>query len=373
MQYRMLTMACAIAALGGAPAIAAGNAADGLQALRALNLTVFDTLTTNGQEVEGKTFAGTLNASNSTNFGIGSSAHPTQGAATSDFDVLDVVNDASGSWRLKAGYANGTNGIVGTTAMIGGSVGNVDFNDNGGYVANLVVGANLAGSMNVNSNVVRYGGTAVGGINGAVHDATLAAGGTHDVKAVQVARLATLQADLTALSNTLAAMTPLATITGTSSALDYSGATGGVAAFTMTEAAFENSNANFDNLFTNVPSGYTTIINVLGVTLTELGNVNSAALNQSVIWNFNQATSLSLKGFHGSVLAPYASVTNSSAIEGSIVARNFTLNGEVHLGTYAGTAFLAAPEPASWAMLVCGFAMIGGALRSRRKDAVRFG
>jgi hypothetical protein len=30
------------------------------------------------------------------------------------------------------------------------------------------------------------------------------------------------------------------------------------------------------------------------------------------------------------------------------------------------------PEPASWAMMVGGFSMIGGALRSRRKTAVRF-
>ena len=32
----------------------------------------------------------------------------------------------------------------------------------------------------------------------------------------------------------------------------------------------------------------------------------------------------------------------------------------------------AAPEPASWAMMVAGFAAVGGALRSRRKSAVSF-
>ena len=32
-----------------------------------------------------------------------------------------------------------------------------------------------------------------------------------------------------------------------------------------------------------------------------------------------------------------------------------------------------APEPASWAMMVGGFGLIGGAMRSRRKAAVRFG
>jgi len=31
------------------------------------------------------------------------------------------------------------------------------------------------------------------------------------------------------------------------------------------------------------------------------------------------------------------------------------------------------PEPASWAMMVGGFGLVGGALRSRRKTAVAFG
>jgi hypothetical protein len=30
------------------------------------------------------------------------------------------------------------------------------------------------------------------------------------------------------------------------------------------------------------------------------------------------------------------------------------------------------PEPASWALMLGGFGMVGGALRSRRKVAVRF-
>jgi choice-of-anchor A domain-containing protein len=360
----------ALAVMIAGPASAAGNAANGLKYLSQLNLTVFGTLTTNGQEVEGKTFAGALNMSNPTNFGIGSS---TQSAAASDFDVLDVVNNATGLIRLKAGSPNGSNGVVGTVARIGGNMGSGDFNDAAGYSGSFVVGGNVTGSggpFNINAHSVTYGGTVASGINGAVHDATLAAGGANDVHADLAAKLVTLQDDLTALSDTLFAMPSLGTITGTTTALNYTGATGGYAVFTMTAAAFDDSNSNFDNLFSNVPAGYTTIINVLGTSLTEQGNVNSKALNQSVIWNFNQATSVSLKGFHGSVLAPFAAVTNSSALEGSIVAKSFTLNGEVHLGTFDGPNFLeqtsGVPEPASWAMLVGGFGLIGSAMRSRR-------
>ena len=37
-----------------------------------------------------------------------------------------------------------------------------------------------------------------------------------------------------------------------------------------------------------------------------------------------------------------------------------------------GTADAAVPEPASWALMLGGFGMVGGAMRSRRKAAVRF-
>ena len=43
----------------------------------------------------------------------------------------------------------------------------------------------------------------------------------------------------------------------------------------------------------------------------------------------------------------------------------------VFLGDSKG--FTGAPEPASWAMMLGGFGMIGGAMRSRRKTAVSFG
>lgn len=341
-----------------------------LEALKSLNLVVFDTLTTNGQEVEGKTFTTNLAASNWTNFGIGNA---NQGAATSDYAVLSVVNNVTGPIRLKAGYANGTNGVVGTTALIGGNVNQFDFNTNGNNKGSLIVGGNLTGGMNVNNNIVRYGGTAVGGINGAVKDSSLAKGGANDVSASLSLQMASLQTNLTGLSSYLSTLTPISTITSTSAALDYSSAKNGYAVFTMSSLAFQDQNANFDNLFSKVPSGMTTIINVLGTNLTERGNLNSKLLNQSVIWNFSEATSLSLKGWHGTVLAPLASLVNSSAIEGTIVAKNMTLNGEVHLGTYNGSsAFLptGVPEPATWGMMIGGFMMAGGMLRLRKTGAV---
>lgn len=370
---RLLSLSALAAALLATGAHAApGDAAAGLQALRELNLVVLGTLSTNGQEVEGRSFVGTLAAANFTNFGIGST---TQGSAASTFDVLSVVGNATGSFRLKAGYANGSNANpLGDTARIGGNVDYIDFNDANGQVGKLVAGGNLTTQFNVNNHGVTYGGTAAGGINNAVKDASLAAGGANDVAAGLAVKMSALSNNLTALSTQLASLNVLGTITSTNNALNYSGATGGYAVFTMTEAAFTDQNANFDNLFKGVPSGVTTIINVLGTNLVERGNINDKSLNQTVIWNFSQAQSLSLKGFHGTVLAPLAALTNSSAIEGSIVAKSMQLNGEVHLGTYAGTSSFvtsnAVPEPASWAMLLIGFGTLGGVLRKRRALAI---
>lgn len=370
---RLVSVAAIVATFIATSAQAApGDAAAGLQALRELNLVVLGTLSTNGQEVEGRSFVGSLAAANFTNFGIGST---TQSSASSAFDVLSVVGDATGSFRLKAGYANGSNANpLGDTARIGGNVGYIDFNDANGQVGKLVAGGSLTTQFNVNNHSVTYGGTAAGGINGAVKDASLAPGGANDVAADLVVKMSALSNNLTALSTQLAGLTSLGTITSTNSALNYSGATNGYAVFTMTEAAFTDQNANFDNLFKGVPSGVTTIINVLGTNLVERGNINDKSLNQTVIWNFSQAENLSLKGFHGTVLAPLAALVNSSAIEGSIVAKSMQLNGEVHLGTYAGTSTFvttnSVPEPASWAMLLFGFGTIGGVLRKRRALAL---
>jgi hypothetical protein len=77
---------------------------------------------------------------------------------------------------------------------------------------------------------------------------------------------------------------------------------------------------------------------------------------------------------HGSVLAPLARITNITPIEGSVVARSFKQGGEVHLGTFGfddlpggGTGVV--PEPASWAMLITGFGLVGAAARRRRAAA----
>ena len=85
----------------------------------------------------------------------------------------------------------------------------------------------------------------------------------------------------------------------------------------------------------------------------------------TVIWNFYQATSLSITGqFDGSILAPYANLTNNTQINGSVVAAGFNQGGEIHMANFSGVV----PEPATWAMLLTGFFGTGALIRRTRRQ-----
>ena len=115
----------------------------------------------------------------------------------------------------------------------------------------------------------------------------------------------------------------------------------------------------------------TIIINVTGTSYVDTTNFNTSAyFNQHVIWDFAQATSLSFQNWHGSVLAPLATVSNSSAMEGTLYARNFNGSGELHDFTFAGTLPAQAtsvPEPASASLLGCALLSLGIVSSRRRK------
>lgn len=302
----------------------------------------------------------------------------------------------------------------GGTAQIGGNLGNANLNNN----QKVDVTGSIAGGSFGNGNTVKAlgsiagngsngttiyaGGAFNGNANGASVNANynFAAPGavsaptspTAPVVASIAATTAQLSADVKALSSALGNMTATNFVTGapgnnaqmtfTVTSTDATTA----AVFNLTATQFNNAQQfqfNLANLLKPV------IINVSGATsynwtgtfasgngVNAVGDVKQ--LNQSLIWNFVDATSLEVgREVHGSVLAALATVHNGSNIEGSVVADTFNQAAEVHLGTYARTiGFLpvsnvgAVPEPAQWALFITGFGVIGATARQRRGRTV---
>lgn len=117
-------------------------------------------------------------------------------------------------------------------------------------------------------------------------------------------------------------------------------------------------------------SASTIIVDVTGASYVDTANFNAGTdLNRQLIWNFPEAASLSFRNWHGSVLAPLAAVTNTSAMEGGLYVASFDGRGELHDFTFAGALPAAAaptgvPEPASLALL--GGVLLGLTLLRRR-------
>jgi choice-of-anchor A domain-containing protein len=147
----------------------------------------------------------------------------------------------------------------------------------------------------------------------------------------------------------------------------------GTAVFDMTAAQLAGGPGdNYNITFANETSASTIVINVTG-SFTEGGGENfngDTYLNQHVVWNFEDATNVNVKFWHGAVLAGDASVTNSSPMEGFLYAKNFTGGGELHDFPFDGTVPGAVPEPSTWAMMALGFAGLGFLGFRRRKAAI---
>ncbi len=137
-----------------------------------------------------------------------------------------------------------------------------------------------------------------------------------------------------------------------------------IAIFNVSAAnIFNNSLIQQYNLTTGGASSI--IINVSGTTVNLnngnfTGNWTSAFARAKVLWNFYEATSITLdRNFNGAILAPNAHLTNSTAIDGSVFVYSFTQNGEVHLPLYTGFV----PAPGAIALMGLG----GLALTRRRR------
>lgn len=187
----------------------------------------------------------------------------------------------------------------------------------------LVVGGSLTYNQGqvFNGNLVTGGAAALTNVGlpngtarqGAVVDFAAAAG--------QLASLSAMWAALAANGATTDAAGALH-LTGTDSSLDVFAVSG-----TQLAAA--------DDLTISAPAGATVLVNVSGTAgqMQSVGMTVSGTDRQHVLFNFASATTLTLSAIsvQGSVLAPGADVTfNNGNLEGTLIARSLTGNGEFH-------------------------------------------
>jgi choice-of-anchor A domain-containing protein len=170
----------------------------------------------------------------------------------------------------------------------------------------------------------------------------------------------------------LAALTPTSVLppNGNNEVLEATPATDGVAVFDLTASQLE-SIPSFNIALNGAKS---VIINVSGTSIDYNANDESGTNGANdIIWNFYAATSVNFgTQIGGSVIAPQANVTNNNQIDGALVAKSLTANGELHDWAYLGASPLptsAAPEPSEWALMLAGVGLAGLMLRRGRKTS----
>lgn len=185
-------------------------------------------------------------------------------------------------------------------------------------------------------------------------------------------------ADLRQQADWLASFTANGNVSRAYSTLTLQGTDAALNVFNLTLA--DLTNLSTLNLFAPVTS--TVIVNVAGaaVNLANMGlfinNSQNSAMRQNVLWNFSQASSLSLSGLQwsGSILAPSAAMTfNNGQINGQVAVQSLNATGAFHNFQFTGRlpdpTPAPIPEPSTLLLTLSGGFVALRKLRQRRARA----
>jgi choice-of-anchor A domain-containing protein len=360
----------------------------------------FAALTVYGNETSGNTFnldnasAVTIAGSNAGNFTLNSGGSVFVGSSnTGNFSSnggntsISVIGSNGGTVSLSNGgsvyIGSGNNGQVtinggstaGNSVSINGNNNNTVTLNNGGTVK---INGNV-GSGSLNGGSLTYvGGTTSGtwNLNGGAGSSKASSISLPPPSSTLPSFASTFQAPLTSLSTQLAALTPNSTVlvNGNSVTLNAVPNAKGVAVLDMNTSVFKQ-NATV-SVALNGASSFIINLSVAGCSSNcsysfsnSVNFSNPTSYATKLLWNITDMSNLSFAGeFGGTVLAPYAVVTNNTSIDGSLIAQGFNGGGELHDYLFSGNLPVAAPEPSSLAVL--SVALLGtGFLRRRQRAA----
>lgn len=122
----------------------------------------------------------------------------------------------------------------------------------------------------------------------------------------------------------------------------------------ISAADFNANGGEYDKLITeSANAGKTVVVNVsdsgsvafyYSMNATTVGGgLGHQPWAGNIVWNFGNASSVSVGGMFGTILAPSASVTNNANIVGAVIANSFAQGGEVHQVNY--TRGIPTPPP----------------------------
>lgn len=289
-------------------------------------------------------------------------------AAAHAATVLDVTNYNAvvfGNYEASNSDVEGSLAVGGNATLRSYSVGSkLPTAANG--TNTLIVGGNLSAT----DGQLSRGNLVVGGTNTStrftVANGTTTTGVSFD--------FAGLGAQLRDTSSSLSQYANTAQTVNNYGALNLTGSAADLNVFSITAAQLGSSHG----ISISVNPGSQVLVNVSG----SVANWQNMGINlnglstANVLFNFYEATSLTMSGIgiNGSILAPQANVQfNNGQLNGILIAANFKGSGELHSTGYTGGLLTpqtsitpGVPEPATWAMMLLGFAVVGAAMRKRR-------
>lgn len=251
--------------------------------------------------------------------------------------------------------------IEGSTVIGGNLNGATFFNNNVPPNPSIYLYGNLGGgNVNINGGgTLYYTGTPTGvNFNG----------GSKQNKGALPNALTDYTTPLTQLSTKLGSLASTVGATVSNGNFNAHGASG-LIVFNL-NAADLNNDLGSNITFTGGAGVTGFIVNVTG-NYSEAGGFNFNTAQRNALFNFTDATNVSLGNWKASVLAPKATLgIQNGYIAGSVFAASFTGGGELHTDNLYNGALPSSspvPEASTWAMMLAGFGLVGLAMRARRE------